>query len=218
MITSTVENYLKALFLLDQNNEKQVATGELAKALNLTPGSVTTMIKTLAEAGLVNHRPHYGMKLTKSGRALAVRVVRRHRIVELFLVKILAMDWGEVHAEAEQLEHVVSDVVIDRMDKLLGYPTFDPHGDPIPKADGSLPIRSLRQLSFCENGEQVLIARIGDQDTTFLKFAENAGLTLGEKIKIINRNDITDSITVQSRSQEIVLGLSAAGRIEVENA
>jgi DtxR family Mn-dependent transcriptional regulator len=101
MITSTVENYLKALFLLDQHSEKQVATGELAKALNVTPGSVTTMIKTLAEAGLVDHRPHYGVKLTQSGRTLAVRVVRRHRIVELFLVEILSMDWSEVHEEAE---------------------------------------------------------------------------------------------------------------------
>ena len=218
MITSTVENYLKALFLLDQRNEKQVATGELAKALNVTPGSVTTMIKTLAEAGLVVHRPHYGVKLTQSGRTLAVRVVRRHRIVELFLVEILSMDWSEVHEEAEQLEHVVSDIVIDRMDELLGHPTIDPHGDPIPTADGALPVRSLKRLSFCENGEQVSIARIGDQDTTFLKFAEDVGLVLGEKIEIVDRNDLTDSITVRSSEQDIVLGLSAAGRIEVENA
>ena len=218
MITSTVENYLKALFLLDQHSEKQVATGELAKALDITPGSVTTMIKTLAEAGLVDHRPHYGVKLTKSGRTLAVRVVRRHRIVELFLVEILSMDWSEVHEEAEQLEHVVSDIVIDRMDELLGHPTLDPHGDPIPTADGSLPVRSLKRLSFCESGDRVSIARIGDQDTTFLKFAEDVGLILGEKIEIINRNNLTDSITVRSSNQEIVLGLSAAGRIEVENA
>jgi DtxR family Mn-dependent transcriptional regulator len=218
MITSTVENYLKALFLLDPHSEKQVATGEIAIALNVTPGSVTTMIKTLAEGGLVLHRPHYGVQLTKSGRTLAVRVVRRHRIVELFLVEILSMDWSEVHEEAEQLEHVVSDIVIDRMDELLGHPTVDPHGDPIPAADGSLPERSLKRLSFCENGDRVSIARIGDQDTTFLKFAEDIGLVLGEKIEIIDRNDLTDSITVRSSQQEVVLGLSAAGRIEVEHA
>ena len=218
MITSTVENYLKVLFLLDQHNEKPVATGELAKALEVTPGSVTAMIKTLAEAGRVDHRPHYGVRLTKSGRTLAVRVVRRHRIVELFLVEILSMDWSQVHEEAEQLEHVVSDIVIDRMDELLGHPTIDPHGDPIPTADGSVPVRSLKRLSFCKNGEQVSIARIGDQDASFLKFAEDVGLVLGEKIEIVDRNDLTDSITVRSSEQEIVLGLSAAGRIEVENA
>ena len=218
MITSTVENYLKVLFLLDQHNEKPVATGELAKALEVTPGSVTSMIKTLAEAGLVDHRPHYGVRLTKSGRTLAVRVVRRHRIVELFLVEILSMDWSQVHEEAEQLEHVVSDIVIDRMDELLGHPTIDPHCDPIPTADGSVPVRSLKRLSFCKNGEQVSIARIGAQDASFLKFAEDVGLVLGEKIEIVDRNDRTDSITVRSSEQEIVLGLSAAGRIEVENA
>ena len=107
MITSTVENYLKALFLLDQDGEKEISTGELAKSLTVTPGSATSMIKTLAEAGLVEHRPHYGVKLTNRGRTLAVHVVRRHRIVELFLVEILGMDWSKVHEEAEQLEHVV---------------------------------------------------------------------------------------------------------------
>ena len=143
MITSTVEDYLKALFLLDPIGEKRIATGELAKATNVTPGSATAMIKTLAEAGLVRHRPHYGVQLTTTGRNLAVHVVRRHRIVELFLVQILGMDWGEVHDEAEKLEHAVSNEVIERMDALLGHPTADPHGDPIPNASGELPRRSL---------------------------------------------------------------------------
>ena len=136
MISSTVENYLKELFLLNPDGETQVATGELAKALSVTPGSATSMIKTLAQAGLVEHRPHYGVKLTGEGRTLAVHVVRRHRIVELFLVNILGMDWSEVHDEAEQLEHVVSDQVISKMDDLLGHPTHDPHGDPIPTPEG----------------------------------------------------------------------------------
>ena len=175
MISSTVENYLKELFLLEPRGEKQIATGELAKALDVTPGSATSMIKTLAEAGLVEHRPHYGVKLTSQGRTLAVHVVRRHRIVELFLVNILGMDWGEVHDEAEQLEHVVSDGVITRMDDLLGHPTHDPHGDPIPDSGGTLPTRSLKLLSFCKEGENVSIARIGNQDTGFLKFAEEIG-------------------------------------------
>ncbi len=216
MLSSTVENYLKELFLLNPRSEKQVATGELANALDVTPGSATSMIKTLAEAGLVEHRPHYGVKLTKQGRTLAVHVVRRHRIVELFLVNILGMDWSEVHDEAEQLEHVVSDEVISRMDDLLGHPSHDPHGDPIPTPDGTLPTRALQLLSFCNEGDNVSIARIGNQDAGFLKFAEENGLLLGKTIEIVSRNDIADSITLCAEGNKVVLGLAAAGKIEVE--
>ena len=218
MISSTVENYLKELFLLNPDGETQIATGELAKALSVTPGSATSMIKTLAQAGLVEHRPHYGVKLTNEGRTLAVHVVRRHRIVELFLVNILGMDWSEVHDEAEQLEHVVSDQVISKMDDLLGHPTHDPHGDPIPTPEGTLPVRSLQPLSFCKLGETVSIARIGNQNTNFLKFAEDNGLLLGATIKVANKNEVADSITIISKGEEVVLGLAAAGRIEVEYA
>jgi DtxR family Mn-dependent transcriptional regulator len=218
MITSTVENYLKALFLLDPYDEKPVATGKLAQSLNVTPGSATSMIKTLAQAGLVNHRPHYGVRLSERGRDVAVHVVRRHRIVELFLVQILGMDWSQVHDEAEQLEHVVSDDVIHRMDALLGYPTVDPHGDPIPAADGTLPLRTLAQLASCKEGDCVAVARIGNQDSAFLKFAEEHGLLLGASIIVTSRNDMSESITLQSGGKEVVLGLAAASRIEVEHA
>ena len=218
MITSTVENYLKALFHLDPKGEKRIATGTLAQALEVTPGSASSMIKTLAESDFVVHRPHYGVQLTKHGRELAVHVVRRHRIVELFLVDILGMDWSQVHQEAEQLEHVVSDEVIEKMDALLGHPTVDPHGDPIPRVDGSLPTRTLERLSFCNSGDRVSIARMSDQNTSFLHFAKEHGLLLGAIIEVVQRNDIADSITVRCQEQEIVLGLSAASRIEVEYA
>jgi DtxR family Mn-dependent transcriptional regulator len=217
MITSTVENYLKALYLLDPYAEKQVATGELAKSLHVTPGSATSMIKTLAEAGHVEHRPHYGVRLTEQGRNLAVHVVRRHRIVELFLVQILGMDWSQVHDEAEQLEHVVSNEVIERMDALLGFPTVDPHGDPIPTAEGILPQRTLTQLASCNAGDCVSVERIGNQDAAFLQFAEENGLLPGASITITSRNEISDSITLQSGEREVVLGLAAAGRIEVQH-
>jgi DtxR family Mn-dependent transcriptional regulator len=217
MLSSTVENYLKALFLLDPRCKKEIATGELAKSLEVTPGSATSMIKTRAQAGLVAHRPHYGVRLSDQGRTLALHVVRRHRIIELFLVNILGMDWSEVHDEAEQLEHVVSDEVIARMDDLLGHPTHDPHGDPIPSADGTLPTRTLQALSFCDEGDNVSIARIGNQDTDFLKFAEDNGLLLGRTITITNKNDIADSITITMQGKVVVLGLAAAGKIEVEH-
>jgi DtxR family Mn-dependent transcriptional regulator len=217
MITPTVENYLKSLFLLDPQGKKRVATGELASSLGVTPGSATSMIKSLAESGFVVHRPHYGVQLTQEGRRLAIRVVRRHRIVELFLVQTLGMDWSKVHDEAEKLEHVVSDEVVDRLDALLGHPSVDPHGDPIPTADGELLHRPLTQLASCNEGDFVSVARIGNQDTAFLQFAEESGLLLGATITVTSRNDIADSITLQSGEKEVILGLAAAGRIEVEH-
>ena len=217
MITSTVENYLKALYSLSLNGVKRVSTGDLAQSLQVTPGSATSMIKTLAESGLAEHKPHYGVSLTPEGKLLAIRVVRRHRIVELFLVRILSMEWDEVHAEAEQLEHVVSDAVIAKMDQLLDYPTLDPHGDPIPNSEGMLVERTLIPLANCKEGERVCVARISDQDSSFLKFAEAHGLTLGATIEIKKRNQNADSITLQTNENEFILGLTAAHRIEVES-
>tara|TARA_B100000579_G_C22685060_1_gene782216 strand:- start:192 stop:851 length:660 start_codon:yes stop_codon:yes gene_type:complete len=216
MLTSTVENYLKALLMLSNQGEKRVSTGDLSKSLGVTPGSATSMIKTLAEAGLANHKSHYGVLLTDEGRTLAVHVVRRHRIIELFLVNILEMEWDEVHAEAEKLEHVVSDEVIGRMDKLLDYPTLDPHGDPIPTQEGKFIERPLHQLSQCEEGQRVQVARISDQNSSFLKFAESHGLTPGATIEVQRRNKNADSITLRSSEEEITLGFTAAKRIEVE--
>ncbi len=218
MVTSTVENYLKSLFLLDQQGEQEISTGELAKSLHVTPGSATSMIKTLSDAGLVDHRPHYGVKLTKRGRILAIHVVRRHRIVELFLVEILGMDWSKVHDEAEQLEHVVSDAVIERMDVLLKRPLFDPHGDPIPRADGTIPNLKHYALSESKVGQELSVARMTDQDTHFLQFAEKHGLIIGAKITIVEHNKLADSLTIQTTNDTIVLGLSAAANIEVCDA
>ncbi|MDP7008012.1 MAG: metal-dependent transcriptional regulator [Phycisphaerales bacterium] len=218
MLTSTVENYLKALFLLDPQAKKEITTGELAKALGVTPGSATSMIKTLDEANLLEHRPHYGVKLTGHGRKLAIRVVRRHRIVELFLVEILGMDWSKVHDEAEHLEHVVSDEVIDRMDDLLKHPSFDPHGDPIPKADGSLPSRTRQTLSESRVGQPLAVARMNDQDSEFLRFAEEHGLTIGAVVEIIDLNKYADAVTIKTSQDTIVLGLNAAANIEVSHA
>ena len=218
MITSTVENYLKALFLLDQYGEKEISTGELAKSLSVTPGSATSMIKTLDDTGLVEHRPHYGVKLTPRGRTLAIHVVRRHRIVELFLVEVLGMDWSKVHDEAEQLEHVVSDEVIERMDVLLKHPAFDPHGDPIPRPDGTLPNQSHSALSDSKVGTPLSVARMNDQDTDFLQFAEKHGLMIGAKIKILEHNKLADSLTIKTYNETIVLGLTAAANIEVCDA
>src|SRR5207248_10027618 len=132
--SSTVENYLKAIYQgqsLLAAGERLVSMGQVASSLGVTPGTATTMVKALAESGLVEYEPYSGVRLTKAGDKLAALVLRRHRLVELFLVKVMGMAWDEVHDEAEQLEHVVSDRLIDRIDEMLGRPTHDPHGDPI---------------------------------------------------------------------------------------
>src|SRR4051812_41969503 len=136
----TVENYVKAIALITARDHDRdaVATGELALALGVSPGTVTGMLKTLSEASLATYTPYEGARLTTSGRQLAMKVIRRHRLLELFLVRTLNMSWDEVHGEAEHMEHAASERLIDRIDDFLGHPAVDPHGDPIPRADGSV--------------------------------------------------------------------------------
>ena len=143
MASLTVENYLKAIYQIClARDRKTAATGEVAQTLEVAPGTVTSMLKTLAESGLANYMPYEGVSLTPAGAALALRVLRRHRLIELFLVKTLELTWDEVHEEAENMEHAVSDLLIDRIDAYLGHPKVDPHGDPIPTADGARSTRS----------------------------------------------------------------------------
>src|SRR3954471_21828124 len=158
----TVENYLKAIYQAQLRLEKRaglVPMGQLAAALGVVPGTATTMVKTLAESGLVKYEPYGGVRLTSAGEKLAALVVRRHRLIELFLVKVMGMSWTDVHEEAEQLEHAVSDRLIERMDDMLGRPAVDPHGDPIPDPDGVLERRPLESLLTCALGERVTISR-----------------------------------------------------------
>src|SRR4051812_40673484 len=149
MATITVENYLKHLLLLSEDSDELVSMGALAASLAVVPGTVTTMIKALADEGLVDHRPRVGVKLTNEGRRVALNVLRKHRLVETFLVNVLKMDWGKVHAEAEQLEHAISDEVLNRLDALLGHPATDPHGDPIPTRQGKLDAQVYATLATC---------------------------------------------------------------------
>src|SRR6187401_478306 len=137
--SSTVENYLKAIYVGETHlvgGQKLVPMGQLAGALGIAPGTATTMVKALAESGLVTYEPYNGVRLTSAGEKLAALVLRRHRLIELFLVQVMGLRWDEVHEDAEQLEHVVSERLVDRMDEMLGRPEVDPHGDPIPDPDG----------------------------------------------------------------------------------
>src|SRR5271170_3940973 len=149
MASSTVEDYLKQLYLEQLSSDADlVSTGRLASAMGVVPGTATSMVKALADSGLVSYEPRDGVRLTASGQQLALHVLRRHRLVELFLVKVLGLDWSVVHEEADELEHAISDRVLERIDELLGHPTTDPHGDPIPNTKGH--VHEPRRLSLAE--------------------------------------------------------------------
>src|SRR5436305_7559855 len=150
--SSTVENYLKAIHHGQSSlpkGQRLLPMGHVAASLGVTPGTATTMVKALAESGLAEYEPYTGVRLTAAGERLAVLVLRRHRLVELFLVQVMGMSWDEVHDDAEQLEHVVSERLIDRIDEMLGRPTHDPHGDPIPDSQGAIAQRQLDSLLTC---------------------------------------------------------------------
>jgi DtxR family Mn-dependent transcriptional regulator len=219
MATSTVEDYIKHIYLKEQvlSAGSLVPMGELAVALNVVPGTATTMIKTLAEAGLVIYEPRSGVRLSESGEKLALHVLRRHRLVELFLVQTLGMDWSEIHEEAEQLEHVISDRLLERIDTVLGNPTVDPHGDPIPNSDGEVKEQKLVPLTDVTEGTSVIIGRISDQDGDFLQFAEQSGLIPGKSVVLSERDAQSGVLALRTESgSTISIALAAAEKIEVK--
>src|ERR1041385_6970986 len=185
--SSTVENYLKAIYqgqsALD-GDERLVSMGHVAAALHVTPGTATTMIKALAESGLAEYEPYSGVRLTAAGERLAALVLRRHRLVELFLVHVMGMSWAEVHDEAEQLEHVVSERLIERIDEMLGRPPHDQIGDPIPNPEGAITARQLDNLLTCPVRTPLRVTRIADQDPVFLRFIESNDLKPGQQVEV----------------------------------
>ena len=222
LASSTVENYLKAIYLgvgaLSRPN-RLLPMGQLASALGVAPGTATTMVKTLAESGLVEYEPYTGVTLTEAGGKLAALVVRRHRVVELFLVQVMGYRWDEVHDEAEQLEHVVSDRLVDRMDEMLGRPEVDPHGDPIPDQEGVLKPHPAQTLLSCPLNTQVTITRVIDQDKSFLRFIEDHHLKPGESIEVEDRDSVSDSVSVRGKDdQRITIGSRAASKVLVHTA
>jgi DtxR family Mn-dependent transcriptional regulator len=218
--SSTVENYLKAIYLGESQmppTQRLLPMGQLASALGVAPGTATTMVKTLAEAGLVEYEPYNGVRLLPAGAKLAGLVLRRHRLIELFLVQVLGMRWDEVHDEAEQLEHVVSERLIDRIDELLGRPEVDPHGDPIPTREGEIVLRHLDTLLTCPLNTPVTVTRVTDQDAAFLRFIESNDLKPGQAIEVEARDEVSDSVRLKGKNdQRITIGTRAASKLLVE--
>ncbi|MEM8739229.1 MAG: metal-dependent transcriptional regulator [Planctomycetota bacterium] len=221
MPSVTVENYLKQVCLEQARRPRPglVPMGKLAEAVGVTPGTATTMVKSLADARLLRYAPREGVALTPAGRRLAHRVLRRHRLVELFLVQILQMDWADVHAEAEELEHTISDKVLDRIDRLLGHPDTDPHGSPIPRADRPLAHQDLPSLTTAPLGQPLTIVRIVDHDPEFLRFAETHGLIPGAAVTLRKRTPHADAYSVAAQGKRpVTLGTAAAQRVLVNPA
>jgi DtxR family Mn-dependent transcriptional regulator len=220
MPTSTVEDYLKCILLEQQRDpEALVSMRRISAALTVAPGTVTAMMKTLADSGLLAYEPYSGVRLTDSGRQLALHVLRRHRLIELFLVRVMGMDWSEVHSEAEELEHAVSDRLIERMDEMLGYPSADPHGDPIPDVHGLVEETVLPSLLDCALKLPVRVTRVGDQSREFLQLLEKRGLKPGSVLRVEIRDEAADAVELRlDAGKRFTLGFRAASKIFVEPA
>lgn len=220
--SQTVENYLKSIYLAEAalpGDRTLVPMGQLASALGVTPGTATTMVKALADSGLAHYEAYAGVRLTPAGEKLASMVLRRHRLVELFLVQVLGMSWAEVHDEAEHLEHAVSDRVIDLIDEMLGRPTVDPHGDPIPTAEGHVEASDAIDLLSCPIGIPMRVTRVIDQDPQFLHFVEASALKPGEEITVSARDDVADRVSLRYADGRVTtVGTRAAAKILVAPA
>jgi DtxR family transcriptional regulator, Mn-dependent transcriptional regulator len=218
--SSTVENYIKVIHAQQvrlSDPDGLVPMGHLAMGMGVTPGTATTMVKALADSGLVHYAPYAGVRLTRAGERLAGLVIRRHRLIELFLVQVMGLRWDEVHDEAEQLEHVVSERLIQRMDEMLGRPEVDPHGDPIPDAHGTFPNRELHSLLTCPLHVPVTVMRVADQDASFLRFVENHHLKPGQQLSVDSRDEVADSVSMHATGgKPLTIGARAASKLLVE--
>lgn len=218
MPSATVEDYIKHIYLITQQSESYNAPmGQVADAVNVVPGTATTMVKALSDAGLVEYSPRVGVQLTIRGRKLALHVLRRHRLIEQFLVEVLGYDWSEVHDEAEQLEHVISDLLLERIDLYLDHPTEDPHGDPIPSAEGKVTPEQVQTLVECSIGLKIFVARIIDQGAEFLNYVSASGLNPGVALQVTSRSSSAETVQIKLENcgTSLSLGFGAASKIQV---
>lgn len=217
MPSATVEDYVKAIYALERESPTGEATvARLAASLGVTKGTVTSMVAKLRDARLAKAERYGGIRLTEKGRTLALDVIRRHRLLEVFLVETLGFDWSEVHDEAERLEHAMSAKLLDRLDAFLGRPLVDPHGDPIPDAAGKVAAPEGEPLSALAAGTKGLVARVSDFDAAFLAFAARHGLKPGAAITVTEVSPEAQSITVRPRGRAAVsMSLAAAAKVTV---
>ena len=211
-ITRSVEDYLKAIYLL-QAKRQPASTSDIAELLELSAPSVSGMIKRLSDQGLIEHAPYKGVVLTASGRGVALKMLRRHRIIEAYLVGFLGYSWDTVHDEAERLEHAVSEVLIERMATALGNPRFDPHGDPIPDQNGAMDELVYTPLAEIPTGETAEIRRVATSQAERLRYLEHSGLTPGTKVTVTEHQPFRGPITVSTDGHQQVIGHELAEQV-----
>jgi DtxR family Mn-dependent transcriptional regulator len=208
-LTRSVEDYLKAIYRLSPEG-RPASTSDIAHLLELSAPSVSGMVKRLSELGLLEHVPYKGVQLTDAGRRAALRMVRRHRLIEAYLVEYLGYSWDAVHAEAERLEHAVSDTLVERMAAALHHPAVDPHGDPIPSADGSIHEPACTPLAEVPAGETVEITRVDERDPERLRYLASLGLTPGAVVTVLDRAPFGGPISVGTAGARTMLGQELA--------
>ncbi|WP_072687739.1 metal-dependent transcriptional regulator [Rhodococcus marinonascens] len=214
-LSAVAQDYLKVIWTVQEWSQERVSTKLLSEKIGVSASTVSEAIRKLSDQGLVDHARYGSIALTEAGRVAAVGMVRRHRLIESYLVQELGYGWDEVHDEAEVLEHAVSDLMIARMDIKLGHPERDPHGDPIPSVDGSVPAPPARQLSDFANGESGRIARISDSDPAMLRYFDSVGVALDVTVTMLERRDYAGTASIQLGADEdsIDLGNPAAQAI-----
>tara|TARA_R110000850_G_scaffold271031_2_gene404915 strand:+ start:312892 stop:313548 length:657 start_codon:yes stop_codon:yes gene_type:complete len=213
MFSDSEENYLKAIFHLERFSRDGVSTNAIAEQMHTKASSVTDMIKKLSDKKLVNYVKYQGVTLTNEGKKTAAKIIRKHRLWEVFLVEKLDFSWDEVHEIAEQLEHIESDVLIEKLDKHLDFPKFDPHGDPIPSKDGTFPERDKVLLSEIKVGESGVCVGVKDTSSSFLKFLDKNGVALGKKIKVLEHEEFDDSMRIQIGNESITISHMIASNL-----
>jgi len=216
-LSEAIENYAKAIYALARRGDGTVTTNALAERVGVSAGSVSSMVKKLAELGLVEHEPYRAVQLTAEGRRVALSVLRHHRLLELYLAEHLGVPWDRVHEEAEALEHVISEDLAARIAAKLGHPTHDPHGDPIPDAALVIDEGHTRSLAEMDIGERGRFVRVSDTDPEMLRYLDGRGIALGDELEVVAREPFDGPLTVRFGTEDHVLGggLTRAMRIDV---
>lgn len=195
-ISNVYEDYLRAVYSVEEWDEGGIGVTELAEQMGVVPSTASETVRKMREAGLLDHRPYQRVKLTKEGRAIAIQLVRRHRLLETFLHRFLDYSWDEVHEEAEELEHAVSDLFINKIDKALGNPVIDPHGDPIPSVDGSVADSSTATVLSAALDTEYQVVRIRDAEPEVLRHFESRGIVPGARVRVIEKSDVASMLTL----------------------
>ncbi len=217
-VTDAVQDYAKAIWSLGQRDDLPVSTSELAERLHVSPASASAMVKRLESMGLVEREPYHGVELTPAGNRVALEVLRHHRLLELYLSEALGMSWDRVHEEAEVLEHAISPALSDLIAAKLGNPTHDPHGDPIPTADGEIDEAPTRALADLAPGERGRFTRVSDSNPDMLRYLSDRGIAPGDEVELVGREPFGGQLTVRANGRDHALGDQLAQAMRVLSA